>query len=67
MKRRSRRAIIAHIREKRDRCCLHDMTFAPVPEKYKQALEAEQKDGFYLWWDSWVEPLLVELEAKEKP
>jgi len=67
MKNRSRKAIIAEIREKGDRCGLHNMTFAPVPEDFKKALEDDQKQRFDSWWDSWIEPLLVELEKKEKP
>ena len=65
MKGRGRKTIIRELKENRDTCGVFSLTFAPLPEEYKENLEAHLKKRFHLWWNTWVAPLLEELEKKE--
>ena len=34
--------------------------------EHKKAIEAYYEEQFTLWWDSWIEPALQEIESKQK-
>lgn len=62
------RAAIEELREKRDNCALHYLTFVP----YMHKLTAEQRDQaeadlqyrFKLWWSTWIETQIKAIEAE---
>lgn len=43
---------------------LHWTTFLPVPQDSKPELEKVLKDSFRIWADSWVYPLIDDIEAR---
>ena len=47
----------------RDTCGIHNTTFMPGGQ-LKPEQEEWLADRFRLWWDSWVAPLLEQLETK---
>ena len=67
MRNKGIRTIVAELREHRRLCCISNMTFAPIPKQYEKPLEQYVQNSFLLWWDSWIEPRLKELENKQKP
>lgn len=59
--------IIDEIRAKKRNCSVCSMTFAPLPNaEARKVMEAYMQEHFDLWWDSWVAPLLDEIEKKIK-
>lgn len=63
---------LAALRAKRRSCAIHNLTFLnqelpagcpPLTPAQLAAVAAVQHRQFLLWWDSWVAPLLDELEA----
>ena len=40
------------------------MTFAPIPNEFKEAMEKEMQERFENWWDSWIEPLIACADQK---
>lgn len=62
------REAIEELREKRDNCALHYLSFVP----YMHKLTAEQRDQaeadlqcrFKLWWSTWIETQLKAIEAE---
>ena len=63
--RRGRRVIIRELMGHRNTCELANMTFAPLPQEHKKALEKHWQESFELWWDTWILPKLQELMDKE--
>lgn len=56
--------LIRELRERRERCAIHNMTFAPIPEGFKRELEKYQEARFQNWWATWIEPIIAEIEAR---
>lgn len=55
---------VARIKDSTKRCSIHDMTFSPLPKKYKKAMEAHIKDRFRLWSAAWILPVIFEIEQE---
>ena len=59
------RELIAQLRERRDNCAVHDMTFEfAVNQADRKAVGERQQKRFLAWWDTWVEPTLRELDER---
>ena len=62
------RAALEELREKRDSCGLHKLTFAPnahkLTDEQRDQMEADLQYHFRLWWDTWIKPQLNAIEAE---
>lgn len=59
--------IVKDLKDRRDSCGVFDLTFSPTGKltpKERKRLEADLKKRFHIWWDSWVEPLVDEVEHR---
>lgn len=63
--RKGRLRIIQEIRYSKKQCGIASMVFAPLPKDLEKIMERYLQERFDFWWDSWIEPKLAELEAKE--
>ena len=64
---RGLKAIVADLKEKRDSCGVYGATFIDgIPEMNKRKVEEQYQKGFFQWWDTWVSPLINEIEDKIK-
>jgi hypothetical protein len=55
---------IAEIRDSYKRHGLHGMTFAPIPQECKKEMEAFMQQHIRIWWESWIEPRLQDIESR---
>ena len=62
------RAALEELREKRDSCGLHKLTFAPnahkLTDEQRDQMEADLQYHFRLWWDTWIKPQLNAIDAE---
>jgi hypothetical protein len=63
-RRHTYKELIDGIREHKRNSCICDTTFTSVPVNKQEEVEAQLQYKFDLWWDSWIEPKLAELEAR---
>lgn len=64
---RTRQQIISAFRELGPgRSKPHGMTFidCPLSERERIAVEKQLDEKFSLWWDTWIKPLIDDVEAK---
>lgn len=54
--------IIQELRNSVSQCALPDMTFAPIPAKYKDTMKEYMANRYRIWSQSWIIPQLAELE-----
>lgn len=66
MARMKNRELIERFREVRDRIGIFHMDFHQVPESREElvGIGKEMERRFLLWWDSWIKPLIDEVERK---
>ncbi len=62
------REALEDLREKRDSCGLHFLTFVPYMHRLtleqRDQAEADLQAHFRLWWDTWIRPKLNAIEAE---
>lgn len=56
--------LIDEIRQHKRACAVRDTTFAPIPEQYKNAIKEYYEYHFDLFWRTWIEPKLAEIERR---
>jgi hypothetical protein len=62
---KTNKQLIAEIRDHKRLCGISDQTFSHhLPMEYRKAVADYQQERFLLWWETWVEPNIAELERR---